>query len=387
MGIIYVEYWPEGLRMYRLISIAFLLLPFLLTACGAGGGGVSGPFTVSTYRSEPPPGTPASNSSLKVSAIPKERTVAPGTTIKIMVTIIVPGSSGHYVDIRMTCPEHFICPAKRTEWMSGTRKIETSVEVSRQAVSGRYTVRISGASPQGAGGPFSGDSANVIVHVKEASESLSLVRTVIDPGPIEGDSWQINSLENITLSEPLALKDVTAHAVSGDMDSDGQVDHIAWEAGPAGRKLVLSNGGTESDPHRNRILRVEQAPLDQAGGLLLLWRTGYPFASLVTPQYLYLNEDGRLANPPRPNGWDLGVPVRLVGGDMNRDGFDDVLYFPASGANWFAVVLSTGDGGFDEPVKFIEPDGVRAAVVTDIDMDGNADVVIMGNSSLVLWSG
>jgi hypothetical protein len=320
---------------------------------------------------------------------PTEQTTAAGERVIATVTVKVPGSSGHYIDIHTDCPDVIICPPRLTKWMSGTQKVEMVIDVTQRASKGSYTIKVIGSPSQGAvGGPFSGDSVSLMVHVVEASsESLGLVRSVVDPGPIEGENWELASLEGIPLPEPLVLKEVTGDAVSGDVNADGYEDRVAWETVEAERRLVLLVGHAGSGQQRSRILQVREAKVDQADSLLLLWRIGYPYPGLATSRELYLNEDGRLADSPQRHDWEPDIPVRLAGGDLNRDGYDDVLYFPANDANWFAVVLSTGDGGFNMPVKFLEPCGIRAVVVADVNMDGNADIVIKGESSLVMWEG
>ena len=100
---------------------------------------------------------------------------------------------------------------------------------------------------------------------------------------------------------------------------------------------MLHVGHAEPDQQLSRILQVRVATADQIDGLLLLWRMGYPYASLTTSRELYVNEDGRLADTPLPLEWEQDIPVRLAGGDLNRDGYDDVLYFPAIDANWFCL--------------------------------------------------
>jgi len=197
----------------------------------------------------------------------------------------------------------------------------------------------------------------------------------------------VSEFEGIPLPNPLVLKDSVVDVVSGDVDADGHEDRVTWETEGTGRRLVLYSGHTEADMQVSRILQMEDGPVDQAGDLLLLWRIGYPFPSLVTPGGYYLNEDGRLAGPSLPHEWVASAPVRLAGGDLNLDGFEDVVYFPTNNATWFAVALSNGGSGFNMPVRFLEPAGVRAVAVADINMDGHADIVVMGGSSLVLWSG
>jgi hypothetical protein len=380
----------EDLYMREVTSI--VLMALLLGVAGCDGGGGGGPVLLEGIGSggvEPPPGTPGSNSSLDMTVSPKEQTTAAGERISTTVTVKVPGSSGHQINIDVACPDVFVCPPRRTIWMSGTKEVEVVVDVTQQASAGSYSVKVTGSPAQGAaGGPFSGDSVSFDVHVVEASnESVSLVRSVIDPEPIERESWELASLEGIPLPKPLALEDITNDGVTGDVNADGYEDRVAWETVEAERRLVLHVGHAEPDQQLSRILQVRVATADQIDGLLLLWRMGYPYASLTTSRELYVNEDGRLADTPLPLEWEQDIPVRLAGGDLNRDGYDDVLYFPAIDANWFAVALSTGDGGFSMPVKFLEPCGIRAVVVADINMDGNADIVIKGKSCLTLWAG
>ena len=85
--------------------------------------------------------------------------------------------------------------------MSGKRDVEVIVDVTQQASTGSYTVRVSGGPAQGAaGGPFSGDSVRFDVHVVEAAnESAGLLRSVIDPGPIERESLELDGNADIVI--------------------------------------------------------------------------------------------------------------------------------------------------------------------------------------------
>jgi len=175
--------------------------------------------------------------------------------------------------------------------------------------------------------------------------------------------------------------------VRADLNADGFQDLVRWERDGAGRKLVLHHSNEESNPVHTIALYADNQAVDQNADLLLLWREGHPFPSLVSLAGIHPNLDGRLSEPLLPQAWSGSDPVQFAGGDLNRDGFDDVLYFPAEEATWFAVLLSQGDGSFGIPETYLEPAGVRAINVADIDLDGHAEVIVMGNMHLVLWEG
>lgn len=77
------------------------------------------------------------------------------------------------------------------------------------------------------------------------------------------------------------------------------------------------------------------------------------------------------------------VPSQLTTGDLNSDGFLDIIASTPSGRanDGYNVLLSDGSGGF-LPVAFYEASQQTfAAVVADIDLDGVLDVLTVANSS------
>ncbi len=79
-------------------------------------------------------------------------------------------------------------------------------------------------------------------------------------------------------------------------------------------------------------------------------------------------------------------------GDFNHDGFIDILLGgPKHGRRQLnhriSILLSNGDGTFQPPVYYSFPNGVTEVVVADFNGDGNPDLAVAANSSILVMLG
>jgi hypothetical protein len=98
-------------------------------------------------------------------------------------------------------------------------------------------------------------------------------------------------------------------------------------------------------------------------------------ARLVKPSlYIWFGDGNGLFTPGAPTWSDVGYAA-LATGDINRDGFPDIV--AASHFGGVQTLLSDGQGGFTEKVMR-QNDGYVAAQLLDVDGDGQLDLVLLG---------
>jgi hypothetical protein len=159
--------------------------------------------------------------------------------------------------------------------------------------------------------------------------------------------------------------------VRTDLDRNGKPDIIA--GGPSGVSVVLGNGdGTFQAPVLYRASNVSGlAAGDLNGDGKPDICISYNSSSLAV---LIGNGDGTLQNPaaiPVRLGAVL-TPTNLSVSDVNRDGLADLMVLVDDGIR---VLLGKGNGQFHDPPIATTIGVRRLAVLTDLDNDGNTDVV------------
>lgn len=98
-------------------------------------------------------------------------------------------------------------------------------------------------------------------------------------------------------------------------------------------------------------------------------------ARLVEPALHLWRGDGNGTFTPIPPTWtDIGYAA-LAGGDINRDGFPDIV--AASHFGRVQTLLSDGRGGFTETILRRE-DGYVGAQLADLNGDGHLDLILLG---------
>ena len=100
---------------------------------------------------------------------------------------------------------------------------------------------------------------------------------------------------------------------------------------------------------------------------------------LLMPGYVY---QFTTATGPGMGGFDTpsdygtsAGPLGMCTGDLNNDGYADLVSANAVGAN-VTVILSNGDGTFGTPAAYAAAAGARSVVTADIDGDGYLDLAV-----------
>ncbi|MEU6055816.1 FG-GAP-like repeat-containing protein [Streptomyces xanthochromogenes] len=171
--------------------------------------------------------------------------------------------------------------------------------------------------------------------------------------------------------------------VGGDFNGDGITDIAAvWANGPLHLYLGTANGPLnfskpmwlDETTNWNPMLQLTRFKADASGrdGLLAVWNAG-PKGSL----YAYTTgPDGKLTgqkrNMWRDNTWQYAQKV--VAGDFNNDGLDDVVALTDTGA---LVRYGNAQGGLENGVPMWPDNGWKDMPVVlagDFDGDGNTDM-------------
>jgi len=90
--------------------------------------------------------------------------------------------------------------------------------------------------------------------------------------------------------------------------------------------------------------------------------------------HMWLGDGKGAFTPVTPTWTDVGYAA-LASGDINRDGFPDIV--AASHFGGVQTLLSDGRGGFTEKIMRRE-DGYVAAELADLDGDGHLDLLLLG---------
>src|SRR5262249_53264303 len=82
----------------------------------------------------------------------------------------------------------------------------------------------------------------------------------------------------------------------------------------------------------------------------------------------------------------VGAPRHLTTGDLNGDGFRDVIAATAGGraTDGFNVLRSNGTGGYFAAIRYQASQQTYATAVADADLDGDLDVITVANSSAAI---
>ncbi|MBR56783.1 MAG: hypothetical protein CMH54_01860 [Myxococcales bacterium] len=70
--------------------------------------------------------------------------------------------------------------------------------------------------------------------------------------------------------------------------------------------------------------------------------------------------------------------------DFNEDGLKDALLVTSTTANTLMLALGRPDGGFETPSSFGGINGTKEAHITDVDLDGHLDVVVLRNDTTIV---
>jgi len=183
--------------------------------------------------------------------------------------------------------------------------------------------------------------------------------------------------------------------VSGDFNSDGKLDLIAFEGGGAAMDIYLGNGDgtfTQSVRYGDSIFPVaaQVGDFNNDGILDLIVQDAY------NGFYLALgNGDGTFRYPgrvvvPVPDAWPCtgdGANNAIID-DFNHDGNLDLAVCNNPTQNGFEVFLGNGDGTFRAPSDYIVGGtGFFSAAAGDFNSDGETDIAVTQETQFSIFLG
>jgi hypothetical protein len=238
-------------------------------------------------------------------------------------------------------------------------------------------------------GDFNGDRRLDVVLVGGAGTTLPILTAISDTRFSAGTVSPQNGFAALARTSG-------ARPVAGDFDGDGRTD-IALTAGSGwtGIPVAMSGGYgavTNIDiadfPTWSRSgAQTVSGDFDGDGrdDLALVGGPGWgsiPIALSNGDGSFMLRNEG-VANIPQ---WAQTSGVKVVAGDYNGDGRDDIALTGGTGWGSVPVAFSIGDGRFwvtNEPVvdipSWAQTSGVRA-VAADFDADGREDIALVGGA-------
>jgi hypothetical protein len=177
--------------------------------------------------------------------------------------------------------------------------------------------------------------------------------------------------------------------ITGDFNHDNHLD-VATSSNSSTVDVFLGNGdGTLQTPQSfpapgsNSSSGLTAADFNR-DGLLDLATIGFDCISGPGCDTTYLgtlfgNGDGTFQPYTQYAVFD---PVAVVAGDLNRDGFPDVVVSNISG-NSVSVFLNKKDGTLQSPILYQIPGGAGSIALSDLNLDGNPDLVVGTSPSAI----
>ena len=188
-----------------------------------------------------------------------------------------------------------------------------------------------------------------------------------------------NSGYRTTLLPAAAGRDIT----TADFDNDGYPDIAVILATDRSVRL-LKNSGNGSDfsgqtLQRGSVAGVTAADINQDGNVDLLLAVDGVDLEFPESRILIQQSDGSF-----PAGTRIGASplCKLLAGDVNGDGRQDIVAINEAGVH--QVYVGKSGGGFELDEAQIVSDGMRRGVLVDLNADSSLDLVLAGRTASVL---
>ncbi|HEY0544040.1 MAG TPA: VCBS repeat-containing protein [Pyrinomonadaceae bacterium] len=272
----------------------------------------------------------------------------------------------------------------------------TKIRVWRNNGDGTFAPSVEFATGQGPAAlvvaDFTGDGKPDVMTANYGGASVSLLKHNGQAGAAAG------FLDPVSFSVGVSAEKIAAADVNGDGKTDVAVGGPVGFTGTVSISVLLNNGAgnlaapVSYDPAPGARLishAVALADLDNDGDADLIAGGNY---SVGSSDYGALtirrnNGSGVFGNA-EVYQFDIYIPQpkEITTGDLNHDGFADVIAAVPSGRSTegYVTLLSNGAGGFSAPVYYEASQQTFDVAAVDIDRDGDSDVLTLANSSAAI---